>query len=140
MIGPAYEIEMKNEPIKPLHINVARKTPFVLRDGAKAELLRLVDKGILCWLDEGKVTEWMSDASIVVKPSRGLRLVTDLVHLKRGVQRPTHPFQPGNDILISIELGSRYFVTLDALVGYWQIALAPKSQKLVAFLTEWGDG
>ena len=57
MIGPAYEIEIKNEPIKPLHINVARKTPFPLRDGTKAELQRLVYKGILRWLDEGKVAE-----------------------------------------------------------------------------------
>ena len=29
-------------------------------------------------------------------------------------------------------------VTLDYLGRYWQIALGPKSQKLIAFLTEWG--
>ena len=30
MIGPAYEIEMKDEPIKPLHINVPRKPHLLL--------------------------------------------------------------------------------------------------------------
>ena len=53
MIGPAYEIEMKKEPIKPLHLNVACKTPFAFRDGAKQELQRLVDQGILRWFEEG---------------------------------------------------------------------------------------
>ena len=47
MVGPAYEIEMKDEPIKPLQLNVARKTPFALRYGAKAKLDRLVAKGVL---------------------------------------------------------------------------------------------
>ena len=36
MIGPKYEIKMKDETIKPQHLNVPRKTPFALRDGAKA--------------------------------------------------------------------------------------------------------
>ena len=29
-------------------------------------------------------------------------------------------------------------MTLDCVGGYWQVALSKKSQKLVAFLTEWG--
>ena len=56
MIGPEYEIEMKDEPIKPLHLNVPRKTPFALRDGAKAELDNLVTKGVLRKLEEGEIT------------------------------------------------------------------------------------
>ena len=46
MVGLAYEIELKDKPIKLLHHIVARKTPFPLRDGAKAKLDRLVVKGI----------------------------------------------------------------------------------------------
>ena len=139
MIGPEYEIEMKDEPIKPLHLNVPRKTPFALRDGAKAELDNLVAKGVLRKLEEGEITEWLSGASFVVKPSGGMRLVTDLVHLNRAVKRPTHPFAPVNDILSSLDSKAKFFVTLDCVGGYWQIALSKMSQKLVAFLTEWGD-
>ena len=53
----------------------------------------------------GEVTDWLSGASFVVKPLGGLRLVTDLVHLNRAVQCPTHSFQPVNDILSLIEPG-----------------------------------
>ena len=47
VVGPAYEIELKGEPIKALHLNAARKTPFALRDGTKAKLDRLVAKCVL---------------------------------------------------------------------------------------------
>ena len=47
MIGLEYEIKMKNKPIKPLHLIVPCKTPFALRDRAKAELDNLVAKGVL---------------------------------------------------------------------------------------------
>ena len=74
----------------------------------------------------------------MVKPSGGMRLVTDLVHLNRAVKCPTHPFAPVNDILSSLDSKAKFFVTLDCVGGYWQIALSKLSQKLVAFLTEWG--
>ena len=95
-------------------------------------------KGVLRKLEEGEITKWLSGASFVVKPSGGMRLVTDLVHLNRAVKRPTHPLAPVNDILSSLDARAKFFVTLDLVGGYWQIALGKKSQQLVAFLTEWG--
>ena len=81
---------------------MARKTPFALRDSAKAELDRLVAKGVFRWLKEGEVTKWLSGASFVVKPWGGLWLVTDLVHLNQAVKHPTHLFAPLQDILNSL--------------------------------------
>ena len=61
MLGPEYEIELKKDiQVKPLHLNVVKKIPFALKDGARAELQRLIDKGILRWLDENDVTKWLS--------------------------------------------------------------------------------
>ena len=74
----------------------------------------------------------------MVKTSGGMCLVTDLVHLNRAVKRPTHLFAPVNDILSSLDLKAKFFVTLDCVGGYWQGALSKKFQKLVVFLTEWG--
>ena len=93
MMGLAYANEMKNEPIKALHLNVPCKT--------KAELDRLVAKGILRWLKKGDVTEWLSEASFMIKPSRGMRLVTYLVHLNRAVERPTQPFALVNGVCMN---------------------------------------
>ena len=72
-------------------------------------------KGVLRKLEEGEITEWLSGASFVVKPSGGMRLVTDLVHLNRAVKRPTHPFAPVNDILSSLDSKAKFFVTLDCV-------------------------
>ena len=38
----------------------------------------------------------------------------------------------------NIKPGSKYFSTLDATQGYWQIALSQESQELTTFLTLWG--
>ena len=54
MVCPVYEIEMKDKAIRPLHINVAQKMPYTLRDGAKAQLDRLFAKGIFRWLKEAR--------------------------------------------------------------------------------------
>ena len=132
MYGSTFKIPSINDGLNP---NLKRGA---LRDGAKAELDNLVAKGVLRKLEEGEITKWLSGASFVVKPSGGMRLVTDLVHLNRAVKRPTHPFAPVNDILSSLDSKAKFFVTLDCVGGYWQIALSKLSQKLVAFLTEWG--
>ena len=59
MIGPTYEIEIKIEPFKLLRLNVPRKTPYALRDRAKAKLDRLVAKEVLSWHNKGEVTEYL---------------------------------------------------------------------------------
>ena len=94
--------------------------------------------GVLRWLKEGEVTKWLSGASFVVKPWVGLWLVTDLVHLNQVVKVPTQPFAAVQDILNSLGADAKFSSTLDCKLGYWQIALCPKSQQLVAFLTKWG--
>ena len=95
-------------------------------------------KGVLRWLKEGEVTKWLSGASFVVKPWGGQWFVTNLVHLKQAVKRHTHQFAKEQDILDSLGADAKFSSTLDCKGGYWQIALRPKSQQLVAFLTKWG--
>ena len=65
-------------------------------------------------------------------------MVTDLVHLNQAVKHPTHLFAPVQDILNSLGADEKFSSTLDCKGGYWEIALRPKSQQLLAFLTKWG--
>lgn len=47
----------------------------------------------------------------------------------------------GGPQFVSIGFLSRYqkyFSTLDAIIGYWQVPLAEKSQELTTFITPWG--
>ena len=85
---------------------------------------------------EVEITEWLCGATFVVKPSGGMRLVTDLVHLNGAVKCPTHPFAPVQDILNSLGADAKLFATLDCKGSYWHLALGTNSQQLVMFLTE----
>ena len=62
----------------------------------------------------------------------------DLTKLNKFVRRPIHPMKTPKDAVSNIKHGSRYFSSLDAKQGYWQIALSQECQELTTFLTPWG--
>ena len=74
--------------------------------------------------------------SFVAKPDGGMRLVADLVHLNKFVKRPIHPFMSAKDIINQIESDAKYFATLDAKSGYWQLELEEVSRRYTCFITE----
>merc|ERR1711978_146036 len=90
MKGGPMKIRLKDGPIKPLHVNTPRKTPYAYQDKAKAKLDHLVELGILEKVDG--VSEWVSPMSFVPKPDGDVRPVADLVYLNKHVERPVHPF------------------------------------------------
>ena len=49
-----------------------------------------------------------------------------------------YPLETPEDAVSDIPRGARYFTTLDAAHGYWQIPLAEDYQRLTAFITSWG--
>ena len=69
-------------------------------------------------------TEWCSLAFFVVKPDgKNIRMVTDFIRLNSFVQRPVHPFTCVSEILQTIPASAKYFAKMDAVNGYFQIAL-----------------
>ena len=74
---------------------------------------------------EGEITEWLCGATFVVKPSGGMRLVTDLVHLNGAVKCPTHPFAPMNDNLSALDSKAKFLLTLDS-VGVHRLVVLSK--------------
>ena len=79
MKGKPAKIELKDEVIKPLHINVPRRVPYAFEDAAKAELDRLVRLGVLAYVPGSSA--WVNPMFFVEKPDGGMRLVADLVKL-----------------------------------------------------------
>ena len=75
--------------------------------------------------------------SFIAKPDGGMKLVANLVHLDKHAKRQIHPFLSSKDIINQMS-DAKYFATLDAKTGYWQLELDKESQKYTCFITEWG--
>ena len=84
-------------------------------------------------------TAWYSTTFWVPKPDKiRVRLVTDFTNLNRVIKRPIHPFPCTTEILQAIPANGRVFAKLDAVHGYFQLALDEKSSKLTTFLLPQG--
>ena len=58
-----------------------------------------------------------------------VRLYTDYRKLNKLVKRPVHPFPSTREILQAIPVTAKYFAKLDAVHGYFQLALDEESMK-----------
>ena len=65
-------------------------------------------------------------------------LVTDFTHLNTYVNRPVHPFPLTRVILQAIPHNAVYFLKMDAVHGYFQLALSEESLLLTTFLLHQG--
>ena len=84
-------------------------------------------------------TDWCSPAFFVPKADMiRVRLVTDYTHLNKYVKRPVHPFPCTAGILQAIPSTATCFAKLDAVHGYFQLALEPKSSFITTFLLPQG--
>ena len=136
MKGGSMTIHMKKGKIKPTHIYMARKCPYVFEEYAKDELDKSENMGIIQKV-EGAI-QCCSPCSFVTKPGGGCRLVTDIKGLNDYVERPTHPFPAAKDVINTIPNRSKRSAMFDYLKGYWQIELDEKSRHYTTFLTEFG--
>ena len=72
------------------------------------------------------------------KSGNNWRICFDLTKLNKFVKRPHHPMITPREAINGVPHGSRYFSTLDAVHGYWQIELEEESQDLTTFITPFG--
>ena len=63
-------------------------------------------------------------------------LITDFTALNKFARRPTHPFPSTREIIEAIPPGAKLFCKLDAVHGYFQLALDEPSSKLTTFLIQ----
>ena len=67
MKGGPMKIKLKDGPIKPLHVNTPRKTPYAFQNAAKSKFDYLVELGVLEVVKD--VSDWCSPMSFVPKPN-----------------------------------------------------------------------
>ncbi len=123
----------------PFRVTRCRQVPLHMKDDADALLADLEMKGVLGRLECDETTENLFRGHFVPKPGgKGVRLVTDYTPINPYIERPVHPFPSPDIVFQSVGKDSKWFAKLDALHGYYQIPLAPESQKLTAFLLPQG--
>ena len=61
-------------------------------------------------------------------------MVTDFTKINRFVIRAVHPFPSVQDIVQCIPAGTAFFAKMDAIHGYFQLALDEESSRLTTFL------
>ena len=129
--GPPASIKLK-PGAKPVRILRTKQVALHKQEEAKKTLEKLISNGIIVKTNEP--TEWISPAHFVPKSDGSLRLVTDFSALNKWIERPVTPFPSASEIIEAIPAGSRYFASLDAIMGYFQVELDEKSSSLTTFL------
>ena len=123
--------ESQVEPV----ISAASWLPFKLEERVNAKLDQMVKEGIITQVKEP--TEWVSRMMVVGKSDGDVRICMDPSALNKAIQRP-HFTVPTPEQLFSRVGKARFFCTLDAASGFYQIPLSPKSSKLCTMATPRG--
>lgn len=126
-----YEIKLKNNAVPVIH--APRKLPFAIKDRVKNKLNEMEQQGIIAKV-EGP-TDWVSSMVIAKKADGDLRVCLDPKELNEYIKRE-HFRLPTLDEIVSNISGSKYFSTLDASSGFWQVALCDTD--LCTFNTPFG--
>ena len=121
------------EHYTPYRISTARQVPLRFTTSAEKVVSDLINARAIAPVSEP--TEWCAPAFFVPKADgEKVRLVTDYTKLNKFVKRPVHPFPSVKEIVQSIPAGTRYFAKLDAVHGYFQLALDDRLSKITTFL------
>ena len=132
---PPLKIKLR-EDAQPFCQVSARPVPLARREGTKASLDDMDKKKIIA--KEEKPTPWCHPMVPVVKKDGSIRVCVDLKKLNEAAARPHYPQRTPKDAVSSVPANMKYFSTLDAKHGYWQVELDEESQALTTFITPWG--
>ena len=137
MKGPPARVELKKGDIKPHKVFTARQTPIHLREKADDLVKELLEAGVI--VPETEPTDWCAAGHFLLKPDgKRVRMVTDYRKLNQHISRPVHPFESAHELIKRIRPDSKWFAKIDAVHGYYQIALDEESSKLTTFLLPTG--
>ncbi len=136
--GPPMKIYLRDDvKVEPKKVLTARQVPRHREEKAKALVKKMASSKVIAPVS--RPTRFISASHFVDKPNGDVRLTTDYKQtLNPFVRRPVHPFPTTEEVLQQVLPSSRYFAKLDAVQGYFQIALDEESSYLTTFLTPWG--
>lgn len=134
MENASYAISLR-AGTQPYVLGTARRVPFPLYDKVHKELQRMLQFGVIQEVSEP--TSWCSPMVAVPKGDGTVRICVDYTSLNESVQREHYQLPLAEEIFVKVK-GAKFFTTLDAAAGFWQIPLAPSSSELTTFITPFG--
>jgi transposase InsO family protein len=135
MKGGPMTIHLREDAV-PRAVPVPHRLPVACRDDVQEQLDKQERQGVIARVDYP--TDWVHPMVVVPKPKGGWRLCVDLRELNKHIKRPYHPLTTPREAIQVVPKTSKYFSTLDATTGYWQIPLDQASQDLTTFITPKG--
>ena len=136
MEGEPMKIHIRSDAV-PHALYSARTIPFAYRDTVKSLLTDMEREGVISPLGD-EPSQWCHPLVLVPKSNGGIRICVDLVKLNKHVDRAFYPMKTPKEAVAAVPRTARYFSTLDATHGYWQVPLAEECQMLTTFITPWG--
>ena len=112
----------------------ARRVPVTLKPKLKAELVRMVERGVTCPIENP--TEWCNQISIQTKDA-SLRVCIDPRPLNNVLQRELYPLPTMEEVLPNMST-ARVLSKIDLQSGYWHCELDHESSLLTTIITPLG--
>lgn len=113
----------------------AGRLPFRLEEKVYAKLTQMVNDGIITPVVEP--TEWVSRMMVVGKPDGNVRICLDPTELNKAIQRQ-HFVVPTVEQLFGKIGRAKYFCSVDAASGFYQIPLTEEASYLCTMATPKG--
>jgi transposase InsO family protein len=110
-----------------------RRTPVCFEKDEAAHLKSMLDKGII----EPSQSPWAAAPVLIRKKDGRLRWCIDWRLLNSVTKKDSYPLPNITQCYEALK-GCKYFSSLDATSGYWQIELAPEDREKTAFSCKFG--
>lgn len=110
------------------------KVPLTQRDEVNQEIDRMLDMGII----EPSASPWAAPIVPVRKPDGSIRICSDMRKLNTVILKDQYPLPRIQDCLDSLK-GAKYFSTLDATSGFFQLSIHPDDMDKTAITCHKGQ-
>ena len=129
-----YKIDLRGAN-PPFALATERRVSYHLYEKVQGELQRMVELGVITEINEP--TSWCSPMVVVQMKDHSLRICVDYTRLNEDIQRERYHLPLAKEIFSKLS-GAKYFTTLDAASGFWQIPLDDSYSDLTTFITPFG--
>ena len=114
------------------------KKPYTITDPIKRKKLKEeIDKMLEANIIRKSFSPWASPVTTVMKPDGSIRTCGDYRALNDVTIGDAYPMPKMNEELEKYR-EAKYFTTMDAMSGFWQIAMAEEDREKTAFVTQYG--